>query len=249
MVISAFLIYYLIAHFLADFYFQNERTAKKKTESFKQLLIHGVIYQVLVLIPFVFFEFDLNLLSMGAIIGVSHFLIDLLKAYLFNKTKVNKTYAFLIDQALHILVIMAVVSIFENHLLHNEYASDFSNDYIEYFRWILSIILILKPANIAFKVLFGNLRPDVEEAMPEENVEGVPIKNAGAIIGNFERMLYFFCLAFFQFTTLGLIIAGKGFARHSYIQANPGFAEYFLIGTFYSALYSALTYLAIFVLI
>ena len=127
------------------------------------------------------------------------------------------------------------------------------------FRWILLILFLLKPANITFKIIFGGINPDVDnnddniqdDKIKDENRnnEGVSIKNAGAFIGNFERTLYAICLAFGQYTVMGLIITCKGFARHSSIQKKPAFAEYFLIGTFYSMLYTFLSYLISFYLI
>lgn len=94
-------------------------------------------------------------------------------------------------------------------------------------KWILFIIIILKPVNISFKILFQKYAP--EEFDDKNTVEG-----AGAMIGNLERLLIAILMYYNQFGTIGLVFAAKSVARFDKISKDPVFAEYYLIGSLYS---------------
>jgi cytochrome b subunit of formate dehydrogenase len=72
----------------------------------------------------------------------------------------------------------------------------------------------------------------------EENEELDNIEyNAGRIIGMLERIIIFFLVIAGQFTAIGLVIAAKGFTRFKELEDRQ-FAEYVLVGTFLSAIFS-----------
>ena len=66
-------------------------------------------------------------------------------------------------------------------------------------------------------------------------------RNAGAIIGGMERFLIAICLLTGNFVSIGIVIAAKSVARFKYISKQE-YAEYFLIGTFYSLLFTMVVY-------
>lgn len=234
------IIVYLIIHVLGDFYLQSERMALEKNRSLKTLCLHSLIYFVLMLIPYPILHFRFEFLIIGCVIGMAHFLIDFGKYFLYRFQRISRTCLFFLDQVLHLLIIVSAVEYLLLSVL------PFPEPMVKFLKWILLILLLFKPANVSFKMMYGAMKPQIRDPQSAEPAEGVTLKNAGAIIGNFERILYAICLVTGQYTAMGLIITCKGFARHSYIQNYPHFAEYFLLGTFYSLLYAIVMFALIF---
>lgn len=232
--------FFLIAHILGDFYFQTREMSNSKSRDFAQLIKHSLIYQMLMLIPGFIYGLNLWYFLIGIIIGVSHFVIDLLKGFVSKKTKVSYSLLYIINQIIHLVIIVILSYKFASYKSNELYDWAYKiNIDIVYFRWLFFLLISLKPANITFKVLYNQIKPN-------EEIENEEIKNAGGHIGNFERILYSICLATGQYALIGFIITCKGFARHSYIQSKPSFAQYFLIGTFYSILYAIVSYFVVF---
>lgn len=240
--IKVTLLYFLISHFIADYYLQSDQLSNNKHNNLKSLLKHAIIYQIVMIIPFIISGLNLWYLLIGFIIGISHLVIDLVKKQLQKNQEKENTLYYLLDQALHISIIIILANAMGNRNTNLLYQCiiNYSLKNIKILKLCLIALVIFKPANITFKIAYKKFKPQ-----DDENQEG----NAGAIIGNYERLLYCLCLAFNQYTLIGLIITCKGFARHSNIQKVPRFAEYFLIGTLYSILYSVFSYILIFYLI
>ncbi len=254
---------FLQLHLLADFYLQTAKMAEQIketsdeskifTKSKTSFLIHILIYSGLMLIPFFVFGFNWWYLLIGVICGVSHCIIDILKI-LFRKKFKYDSIVFVIDQVVHIFVI-----IISTYFLSSKNTNALWNleQYLDknIIQWITSIIFLWKPANIIFKNLFSKYKPNKNNQEKDDNSfentlnDDIGKDNAGAMIGNMERLLLFVCLFFGQYITMGLIITCKGFARYATIQKNASFAEYFLIGTFYSIIYVVCIYTAFFILI
>lgn len=238
--IKVTIIYFLIAHFAADYYFQSEQLSESKTSNIKHFLMHALIYQLLMLVPFLVMGLNLWHLLIGLLLGVSHLVIDFIKNKLLKGQEKTNIFFYLFDQALHIFIII-VLGYFlgaKRAFLACPCIINYSIRNIQVLKWLLLGLVIFKPANVTYKIIYQKLKP-------KENDGENPATNGGAIIGNYERLLYCLCLAFSQYTLIGLIITCKGFARHSYIQSKPEFAEYFLIGTFYSILYAVFSYFII----
>ena len=90
-------------------------------------------------------------------------------------------------------------------------------------------IIVGKPTNIVFKILFANYQPTMEEKMDT-------ITGAGSMIGFLERLIIGACLVYGQFASIGLVFTAKSIARYNKISENPAFAEYYLIGSLFSIL-------------
>jgi hypothetical protein len=128
-------------------------------------------------------------------------------------------------------------------------------------KYILLFIILGKPANVLFKTLFGKLGPNIDENkqdvldkcnnLTNEEKNNQPKDNkiitnkAGSIIGTLERYLILICLASGVSWGAAIIITCKGFARSKQISECNKFAEYFLIGTFYSILLTIIYFFTI----
>lgn len=236
---------FLFLHVIADYYLQTQKMADASSHLFfadsqeykakRYFIIHLIIYAVIMLLGYLYVS-EINVMIMACVFIVTHAIIDIIKHYINYKTNNKyKQYTFIFDQLLHITIIVAAALIsignYENHIEINSYI-----------RWAVAIIFVLKPANVIFKNIFLKYKPENEE--PEDST-----KNAGSLIGDMERILSVICFATGQYIALGFIVTCKGFARHANIVKNQKFAEYFLIGTFYSLLYSFFIYYVVFVLL
>ena len=102
---------------------------------------------------------------------------------------------------------------------------------------ITGLLLVLNESNFVIRYLFVlfKLFPVIKE---KENGELDKSEyNAGRIIGMLERILIFFLVLSGQFTAIGLVIVAKGFTRFKELD-DRYFAEYVLVGTFLSSLFS-----------
>lgn len=232
-------IFFLIFHFLADFYFQNAELAIKKNNQFKYLLVHCLIYGLVLAVP-VFFSFDFAtaLLMLGIVI-VSHFTIDHLRIMLNKKYNNNKFhyYSFIVDQILHLIVIFIVAS-YANYYIDNA-------GYIEYHllrldifvtfeqitKVIFAIVFVLLPSSVFIKHTFNCLYIQKEEV--DLCIEDKEL-NAGKIIGYLERLIIVLLGMMGLYTSIALVLTAKSIARFKTINDDPGFAEKYLIGTLLS---------------
>lgn len=141
----------------------------------------------------------------------------------------NKVYVFY--QALHFTLIYFIGEM----LITKDLISD-NLVPSEVLRWCLFIIIILKPINLSFKILFQRYAP--EESDSKENA----VEGAGAIIGILERLLIVILICYDQFGGIGLVFTAKSVARFDKISKDPVFAEYYLIGSLYSIISVLLCY-------
>ncbi len=100
-------LYLLLAHFIADFVLQPERIVQMKHESWKGNAIHVLIHAVTSLVLLAPFLPDLAVFAAIFIIVFAHFFIDSAKL-LFEKSASKFVKPFIVDQAAHILMIVAV---------------------------------------------------------------------------------------------------------------------------------------------
>ena len=81
----------------------------------------------------------------------------------------------------------------------------------------------------------------------QEDDNSTKTKNgAGALVGILERFLCAVFIVLGQYSAVGLTMTAKSIARYDQITKNPAFAEYYLIGTLYSILYTVVLYGIIF---
>ncbi len=103
---------------------------------------------------------------------------------------------------------------------------------------LTGILLLLNEVNFAIRYFFEifNLFPQSKESVNKTTLDKNEY-NAGRVIGMLERILIFFFVISSQYTAIGFVIAAKGFTRFKELDDRK-FAEYVLIGTFLSAIFS-----------
>ena len=109
--------------------------------------------------------------------------------------------------------------------------------------YILYFLCLLKPANVTFKVFFVHFQRETG-SKETEGAKSQP--GAGALIGSLERLLTGMFVLLGQYSAVGLTMTAKSIARYEQITKDPAFAEYYLIGTLYSMLYTVALYAVIF---
>lgn len=209
----------LIAHFLADFHLQSQVVADRKSSEIKYLGIHLIWVAVPLIIAVVGIP---KLWFVALAIFFSHALLDYFKLDIAKLLRLKKTGSFVLDQLLHLLIIVLLSFLTKEMTLPSWISPTILN-------LCLFLTLITKPTNIAFRIFFQRFQPDEVEKMDT-------IPGAGATIGLLERIVMGICIIFGQFASIGLVFTAKSIARYNKISESPAFAEYYLIGSLFSIL-------------
>lgn len=209
----------LICHFFADFHLQSQEVADKKGQDRRFLLRH-LVGVALPLLLTAFLQYRIWWILV--LIFLSHALLDFFKEKIAELLHLNRQKSFLLDQALHILVILLLSRFVSSMPIPVWIDPNWLNR-------ILFLVLITKPTNIAFWIFFQKYQPEEDNKMDT-------IPGAGGAIGFLERMIIGICIIFGQFTSIGLVFTAKSIARYNKISENPAFAEYYLIGSLFSIL-------------
>ena len=220
----------LICHVLGDFHFQSQNISDRKTKSLKALATHLSIHAITLLSSFLLlFSWGGILENWGLLLSVliSHILLDVMKFYLYQAKDLPEEILYIVDQVLHIGLLL----VFNEFVFQSTTVLLFFNR--NQINWLLLLLVITKPANITFKVVF-------QKYQFQNDAPTVP--GAGAVIGNLERILSAVFLAMNQVASIGFIYTAKSIARFKEIEENKGFAEYYLIGTLFSILYVVVAY-------
>lgn len=217
-VTNPYLILLLICHLLSDYYFQSQKMADHKDQDPKVLVLH-ILYVALPLIFVVLVHLDLWWICL--IILLTHAGIDAGKPWLQKTLKLKNSWAFALDQFLHVGIITSLVL----------FGAKNGTTYLplDTLNLIFYVFLVGKPTNIAFKILFAKYQPNMKKKMDT-------ITGAGSMIGFLERLVIGACLVYGQFASIGLVFTAKSIARYNKISENPAFAEYYLIGSLFSIL-------------
>ena len=201
-VTNPYLILLLICHLLSDYYFQSQKMADRKDQD-KKVLFH------------------LDLWWICLVILLTHAGIDFLKPIVQKQLKLPTAWTFALDQILHISILTCLV------LMGAKNGSTYLP--LDTLNLIFYVLLVGKPSNIAFKILFTKYQPTSKKKMDT-------ITGAGSMIGFLERLVIGACLVYGQFASIGLVFTAKSIARYNKISENPAFAEYYLIGSLFSIL-------------
>lgn len=208
----------LTAHVVGDFYLQSDKYCKRKEQlKIKSpfLYIHSVIIGLLswAFVPFTdFWIFAL-------IIGSTHLLIDTMKTYM-----CRGLWPFLTDQFAHILILCFISCQYITTSRMPIQSIDFLNtSSIPLFAF--AILCCLKPTNILIKLILEKYKIGDAESCQS-------IKNAGALIGNLERILTMVFVLIGQYEAVGFIVAAKSLLRFK--ETDTAKTEYVLAGTLLS---------------
>lgn len=208
----------LLAHVIGDFYLQNDKyCAQKEERKFRSwfLYVHSLIIGGVSWAAVPIFNFGFYALA----IAFSHLVIDIVKTYI-----PKGLWNFVIDQIAHLAILIIVASLFDTTTELPIQSMDCNGSFsIPLF--ILAVLLCIKPANILIKLVLKKYQ--VGETQSCEN-----IKNAGALIGNLERILTIIFVIIGQYGAIGFIIAAKSILRFK--DTDTAKTEYVLAGTFMS---------------
>ena len=205
----------VLAHIIGDFYLQTDKCCEQKeTRKFKSwfLYVHAITIGLLswIIVP------SCNFGLWALLIAIFHFAIDAVKIHC-----PKGLWSFVIDQLFHLSILAAISTIYETtkelplQMIDNQ--SSFSTPLL-----ILAILLCMKPANILIKLILEKY-----QVASCDN-----IKNAGALIGNLERLLTIVFVMLGQFEAIGFIVAAKSILRFK--DTDTAKTEYVLAGTFLS---------------
>jgi len=225
----------LIAHVLADFYWQpTPWVVDKKEKSFKSRYLYYHVVVVIVTSYVILGQWGNPLPAI--LIGVIHGIIDVIKLT-FDK-KGSATW-FVADQAAHLITI-AIAAI----LL----TSNISIGFDTLKTWLytpktLSLLsgalLCLSPISFLVGILTKPWRDELDKLVPDANDT---LANAGRWIGMSERLLIFVFVVVSQFSAIGFLIAAKSLLRYNDKSATGDIpsayiskkSEYVLVGTLMS---------------
>ena len=210
-----------LVHLLGDFLLQPTAWVKDK-EQYKHrslflylhILLHGVLAWIIV--------GEMAFGKWALALALSHGLIDLLKLH-FQKNKTKRLW-FLIDQALHILILLGIAYFYHHQKI---VLYDFDNRF-----WIIAtgVLLLTKPTSIAIKNSISIWTPE------EHNKKESSLENAGNYIGILERLFVFFFIVTGHFEAIGFLLAAKSIFRFGDLKEakDRKLTEYVLIGTLLS---------------
>lgn len=216
-----FLILQFIAHVLADFIFQTDKSVKEKNQngfisltSFKHLIIVFLLSWA--------FSIQWNFIFAALVIALLHYIVDGIKSVLVQKEKFQRS-LFFFDQILHLFIIYIVITIFAKYYFFNS-IFQFSID-TKTLLIFTAYLFCLKPTNIVIKEIFKAYKI----VIPKDGTDEIP--NAGKLIGNVERILTLTLILINQYEAVGFIIAAKSILR---FKDTDNKAEYVLVGTLLS---------------
>lgn len=106
----------LICHFLSDFQLQSQTVADRKNTDKTYLLTHLIWVAVPLILVTIFIP---NIWGISLLILLSHFIIDFGKPHVANSFKLNPLITFLLDQMLHLGIILLLAPLAKGALLPN----------------------------------------------------------------------------------------------------------------------------------
>lgn len=216
----------VIAHLLADFIFQNEKSAENKNKlgfRSKFLITHIFIVFILSWIA----SFQLNFIWGAIAISVLHGLTDGFKAKLYSKHGYFRKYLFFIDQTLHILFLFSIVSWYKEFCVFDPIFK-FTITQRELLI-IAAYLFCAKPYNIVLKEILKLFDVNFLSKNDEKDKE---LQNAGKLIGIIERWLVLTFVLVNKYEAVGFLLAAKSILRYKDIETIR--TEYVLIGTMLS---------------
>ena len=226
----------LLAHLLGDFLLQpNKWVEDKEIKKHKShyLYVHTLLHFLLawILIGDLFFGWFALLLAL------SHGFIDFLKLK-FQKKK-NRITWFLVDQLLHLAVIVLLTFIWTNPITNfDSFASAVSKLFeaphlFSKYIWLYgtAMLFLTKPASIIIKNIISIWTPESKNDKSDDSLQ-----NAGNVIGILERLFVFYFVVNGNYEAIGFLLAAKSIFRFGDLKEakDRKLTEYVLIGTLLS---------------
>lgn len=230
------LIPFLLIHIICDFYLQpNKWVEEKKTHTYRSsvLYLHSLLHGIALIIPALVLGIHWrSIICLVTIVAISHFIIDFWKVTTKNGDKFSY---FIIDQALHVLVLAIIAfhmtgGLTIDTILQNE---KFSNSIMIIFCYLL----ILKPTSIVIGSVLQKY-----SISDTDNIGINGLIAGGELIGYLERVLILTFTLVGSYAAVGFVLAAKSIFRFGELNKSNdrGMTEYVLIGSLLSVVITTL---------
>jgi len=218
----------LLAHMLGDFVFQTSAWVDERYEKrlyskrlYAHIGIHGALTLAVLFLPLLTPGWTvLSLIGFAAVIAGTHFVFDLAKSY----TPPGRMSWFLVDQFLHILVIVLVWLEMTRQWPLLDYAAGLVLD-PDVLVILAGYFVVIWPLSIVIGMVCRQWTPEIE------GLES--LANAGKRIGQLERFLVLTFILVDQFAAIGFLLAAKSILRFGDTKEknHRKINEYILVGT------------------
>ncbi len=207
----------LIAHILADFFFQTDALNRGKyardKSCWKYLGLHSLIHALTAYLLVA----QWTLWYIPVVVGVSHFIIDAIKCRRNKETALS----FVLDQTAHITVIFLLSA---NWLEWKSFLTELTNSE-GLMKYALAYILMLKPSSVFVSALLGRW------TLNDSDRQSLP--SAGEWIGYLERLLILTFIIIGSIDGAGFLLAAKSVFRFGDLNKAKDIkmTEYVMVGT------------------
>ena len=240
----------LLSHTLGDYYFQPQAMAKLKSRSTWYVLIHAGVYAAVMFLSVLLYPCRAYFNAV-IIAAATHAMIDVIKQLILNHyaklsilTVRQDRLAYLIDQVLHMTIILACALLTKAWeggnsaaltALSEELPVVIGIDGYELLSSVCALLAVMKPANVFIQKVLVTEKP---------NDETRTRLRYGGRIGSLERIVSVVMMYLGQYAAIALVFTAKSVVRFKDFE-NRDFAEYYLYGT----LMSVVTAVAVFALL
>ncbi len=229
------------AHFIGDFYLQPLQWIQCRSQNHiksKGLWLHVLVHTLLNMLVFLLLSYAIlpAILAISAI-AISHLLTDCWKSY----RKANLAY-FLIDQAIHLMVIAIVWTVLSGFSF-NEITLFIANSFTAKNLIIgMAYLLVCRPASIIIMIALKKHTDSLAShdnssaQTAADNNQDFGLNSAGAWIGYIERCLAISFIFIGQFSGIGFLVAAKTIFRFGDLTNSKDIklTEYMMLGTLLS---------------
>ena len=240
----------LLSHTLGDYYFQPQAMAKLKSRSTWYVLIHAGVYAAVMFLSVLLYPCRAYFNAV-IIAAATHAMIDVIKQLILNHyaklsilTVRQDRLAYLIDQVLHMTIILACAFLTQAWeggrsaaltALSEELPVVIGIDGYALLSIVCALLAVMKPANVFIQKVLVTEKP---------NDETRTRLRYGGRIGSLERIVSVVMMYLGQYAAIALVFTAKSVVRFKDFE-NRDFAEYYLYGT----LMSVVTAVAVFALL
>ena len=222
----------LIAHLVGDFILQPTAWIDDRREHgmrSRRLVQHALLHALLALLAMSITATSLGgmMLFMALVLGASHWLIDLGKVSLEQRCPRHPLALFLLDQVLHLGVILALWMMASGSLAPLESAfTQLTSP--KALGLIAAYLTVTRPMSVAIAMIMKPLTDQLDTSDT--------LNRAGARIGIFERLLVLSLALLDQLMAISVVVAAKSVLRYGDLkeQRDRKLTEYVLLGTLVS---------------
>lgn len=212
----------ILSHLIGDFILQPKRWVKQKEEKklkSLKLVIHSVLHGVLSWLLI----WDYFFWKSAVIIALTHWMIDGTK--LFLQTGKSMVTWFIVDQSLHILIILAIWYAWEKPEISPDGIMTGRNLVL-----ITALVALTSPTSTFIRVIISKWTHHTEDSDEDS------LRDAGKYIGILERLFVFAFVWTNHWEAVGFLIAAKSVFRFGDLRESKDrkLTEYILIGTLLS---------------